>query len=68
MFHISFTKADLIRAAWSFLGGALAYLGLVQADIVSGNADWDAVVYGAVVAGLVSIKNLVLKDGTTLKG
>lgn len=68
MFELTFGKRDLVRLIWSFLAGALAYIGLAQADVINGTVDWKVLAFGAVTAGLVSVKNLVLKDGTTLKG
>jgi hypothetical protein len=68
VFELKFTKADAVRSAWSFAAGVIGYLALSQHAIENGTADWKALAAGAVVAGLISIKNLVLKDGTTLKG
>lgn len=65
MFNLGFTKHDIMRAVWSFIGGVAAYVVVTGGDMPS---DWKAFASGAVVAGLVSVKNLVLKDGTALKG
>lgn len=68
MFKLSFTLKDLIRAGWAFLGGVVAYLAVNQAAISNGTVDGKALLTGAVVAGVVSLKNLLLADGTTAKG
>lgn len=65
MFNLSFTVKDLVRAAWSFLFGALAYIVVVQPTTSS---DWKAALAGAVAAGLSAVKNLLLADGSTAKG
>lgn len=66
MFKLSFTAKDLVRAGWAFLAGVIGYVALHSAEF--SNVTWKPFVYGAVVAGLVSIKNLLLADGTTVKG
>jgi ferric-dicitrate binding protein FerR (iron transport regulator) len=65
MFGLSFTTKDLVRALWSFVFGALAYIVVVQPTTSN---DWKAALAGAVAAGLSAVKNLVLADGSTLKG
>ena len=62
MFKLSFTRSDLVRAFWAFVGGAVAFY------LVQGKGDWKSVVAGAVTAGLVSVKNLLLADGSAVKG
>ena len=68
MFNIGFTKRDLIRADWTFVFGVIGYTVLAQASIIDGTVDWKALLVGAVAAGLSALKNLVLSDGTLLKG
>jgi hypothetical protein len=65
MFGISFTKSDLVRAIWTFLFGVAGYVAVTGGGVPD---DWKAFAAGAVMAGLSAVKNLVLKDGTTLKG
>jgi hypothetical protein len=68
-FGIGFTVKDVVRGVWAFLAGALAYVSLAATEVVEGSVvDTNALIYGAVVAGLVSVKNLFLADGTTIKG
>lgn len=68
MFGISFTTKDLVRALWSFLFGALAFVLAVQTEILGGDVDWRGIALGAIAAGLSAVKNLVLADGSTVKG
>jgi hypothetical protein len=68
MFGISFTTKDLIRAGWTFLFGVLGFLIAVQAEIIGGELDARAIAVGAIAAGFSALKNLVLADGTTVKG
>ena len=68
MFNIGFTVKDFVRAGWTFIFGALSYVLLAQTDIINGSVDWKAVAVGAAAAGLSALKNLVLADGTTVKG
>ena len=65
MFGFSFTKKDVVRAIWAFVFGALGYIVIVQPQDL---ASWKAAAVGAVAAGASAVKNLVLADGTTLKG
>ena len=82
MFELSFTKKDLVRSIWTFVGVyvtvALADLLGVANDLIEScktSCDWAsaeaqsiaiAVALGSAI--LLGLKNLVLKDGTTLKG
>lgn len=68
MIQIGFTVKDLIRAVWVFIFGAVGFVMAVQLDIIGGDPDWRAIGLGALAAGLSAVKNLVLADGTTLKG
>lgn len=68
IFGIGFTRRDLIRAVWTFVFAALGFVIAVQADIIGGTVDWRAVGLGALAAGLSAVKNLVLQDGSLIKG
>ena len=68
MFDLGFTRRDAIRAAWSFLFGALTYVVLAQSSVIDGSVDWKALIVGACVAGLSAAKNFVLSDGSAIKG
>jgi len=68
VFDLSFTRRDVVRAIWSFLAGAVAYVALAQADIINGQVNYKALIVGATVAGLVSLKNFLLADGSVAKG
>jgi len=68
MFGLGFTRSDLVRAVWSFIFGALAYVVLAQTSVIDGTVDWKALAIGAVVAGLSAAKNFLLADGSALKG
>lgn len=68
MFNIGFTFKDLVRVVWTFVFGALSYAILAEGDIINGTVNWKALAVGAVAAGLSALKNLVLADGTTVKG
>jgi len=68
MFDLGFTRSDVIRAAWSFLFGALAYVGLAQASVIEGTVDWKALAVGAVVAGFSAAKNFLLSNDSAIKG
>jgi hypothetical protein len=61
-FGIGFTKRDVIRSVWSFIA-AFAVTMLAQDGDLSSSA-----LAGAAVAGLIAVKNLILADGSTLKG
>jgi len=66
MFQLSFTKKDLVRAVWAFLAGGIGtYVTMQQAHATG---DWKVLLGAVVTAGLVSVKNLILADGSTLKG
>lgn len=66
MFKLSFTRKDLIRAAWAFVAGGIgAYVVAQQANQTG---DWKVLLGAVVTAGLVSVKNLILADGSTAKG
>jgi len=65
MFGISFTTKDLVRSVWAFIFGALGYVVVAQPkDVIT----WKAAAIGGVAAGLAAVKNLLLADGTTVKG
>jgi len=61
MFGISFTLKDVVRSAWVFVFAAAAALTASQTSTKAG-------VIAAIAAGLVAVKNLLLADGTTIKG
>ena len=61
MFGLSFTVKDLIRSAWVFAASFAAVFTTTQ------KLDRAALV-AAIAAGVIAVKNLVLADGTTLKG
>lgn len=82
MFQISFTKKDLVRSVWTFLGvyvatAAADLLGVANdliescksaCDFSSAEAQSVAIGLAFLSAVVIGIKNLVLKDGTALKG
>lgn len=65
MFNIGFTKKDVVRAVWTFVFAALTYI--VVAQPTTSDA-WKVALAGALGAGLSALKNLVLADGTVVKG
>lgn len=65
MISIGFGKRDLVRAVWSFVFAALAYVATVQPTTSDA---WKPALAGAIAAGLSAVKNLVLADGSTVKG
>lgn len=65
MFSFGFTSRDLVRAAWSFVFAAVAYVAAVQPTTSDA---WKVALAGAVAAGLSAVKNLVLADGSAVKG
>lgn len=67
MFKLSFTKKDVVRAAWAFGVAFLVALG-ASANGVHDLSTAQAAVVAAVVAGVLAVKNLVLADGSALKG
>lgn len=82
MFEVSWNKKDLVRAVWSFIGSfvimfAATASGIVKDFISSCQTHCDvAAAKSAGIAALVAlgvgiftaIKNLLLKDGTLVKG
>lgn len=71
MFEFKFTVRDLVRAVWAFGFGFVGFYALNAADILKADdpvALGAALITGAVIAGFSAVKNLALKDGTTLKG
>lgn len=71
MFKIGFTVRDVIRAVWSFVFGFVGFYALSSADILKAEdptAAVAALASGAILAGLSALKNLLLADGTTIKG
>lgn len=67
MFGLSFGKKDLVRSAWAFGITFFTALGASAASVHDLSTAKAALV-AAVVAGLVAVKNLVLADGSTIKG
>lgn len=65
MIDIGFSRKDLVRAGWTFLFAALGYIVIAQP---TDWASWKTAAIAAVAAGISAVKNLVLQDGTTLKG
>ncbi len=82
MFQFSFTLKDFIRSVWAFVavyvtvaGGQLLGVAddLVKScktscDFTSAKAQGIAILIALVSAVLLALKNLVLADGSTLKG
>jgi hypothetical protein len=82
MFGLSFTTKDLVRSVWTFLGVYLAAalvsaLGILNSLVEScndvcdfGTAKQQTVTLALATASaiVIGIKNLLLADGTTLKG
>lgn len=71
MFEFGFTKKDLVRAIWSFVFGFVGFYILNTTQVVNADdpaAAAAALLTGAAMAGLSALKNLLLKDGSTLKG
>jgi hypothetical protein len=82
MFEFNFTTKDFIRSVWTFLavyivtaGGQLLGVAndLVESckdacDFTSAKAQGIAVLIALASAILLAFKNLLLKDGSTLKG
>lgn len=65
MFEFTFSKKDAVRSAYAFVFAVLGYLVIVQPTDV---ASLKTAAVGALAAGVAAVKNLFLKDGTTLKG
>jgi ferric-dicitrate binding protein FerR (iron transport regulator) len=63
--ELKFTKRDAMRAVWTFLFAALGVI--VVAKPQSGD-EWKVAAVAAVAAGIGAVKNLILRDGSTLKG
>jgi len=82
MFGLSFTKSDVVRSMWGFLLPFVvvftAGLTGIAKDLLTScqtGCDVDATTSAALALAvgvgsslLIGVKNLVLKDGTTLKG
>lgn len=82
MFKFSFTKKDLVRSIWTFLGvyaaaALVQLLGVANAlidsckdvcDFGTAKSQGIVVLLGLASAIVLGVKNLLLKDGTTLKG
>ena len=65
MISIGFTRNDLIRAVWTFVAAAVGYILIVQpTDATS----WKTALVAGVAAGVSAVKNLLLADGSRLKG
>lgn len=62
MFNIGFTTKDLIRSIWTFLAAFAVTMAGYNGDVSK------AALWAAVAAGIVAVKNLLLADGSTIKG
>jgi hypothetical protein len=65
MISIGFTSRDLVRAVWTFVFAAIAFVATVQP---TSSEAWKVALAGAVGAGLSAVKNLVFADGSKIKG
>ena len=62
IFGIGFTLKDVVRSVWTFLAAFAAVM-------VGYNGQVDkAALWAGGAAGLIAVKNLILKDGSTAKG
>lgn len=82
MFKVGFTKSDFVRSVWSLVLGALTVFAVAALGILSNvvtscqtACDWNgaktagiAAAVGLGVAVLTGVKNLLLADGSALKG
>lgn len=62
---LGFTLKDLVRFAWVFIVGGAAYIAVQGSDVPQ---DWKGFTLAVAAAGVLAVKNFLLKDGTTLKG
>jgi len=62
---LGFTLKDLVRFVWVFLVGGAAYIAVQGSDVPK---DWKGFVIAVGAAGILAVKNFILKDGTTIKG
>jgi hypothetical protein len=82
-FELGFTKQDLVRSVWGFIGGFVVAFGAGAFDILAklsdsckaGQCDWSTaktagvgLAFGTGSAIFFGLKNLVLKDGSPFKG
>ena len=74
MFEFGFTKSDVVRAVWAFVG---TFIGCYYAmatgfssipNMSTAKAAVVALFPSAITAALLAAKNAFLKDGTPLKG
>lgn len=84
MFEFGFTRADLVRAVWAFVAiFAATFVALMVGPLqalqescaAETGCDWSTAKGAAMAAGVAAIgtaalavKNLVLKDGSKVKG
>lgn len=61
-FNIGFTKRDVVRSAWAFLAAFAVTMAGYNGDVSK------AALWAGVAAGLIAVKNLLLADGSTVKG
>ena len=62
MFKLGFSVSDLIRSAWVFAAAFTAVF-FAGNGVVS-----KSLLYAAIAAGIVAVKNFVLANGSTAKG